>query len=210
MQRLNDIMNKFLDLVFLTIYWLVSCIPVFTVGAATTALYYTTQKVIKNDRGYASGEYWKAFRSNFKTSTLCWLLLLFLGFLFADEGYICYQMWADGQPIGWMWILFLVLLVLDVMLALFTMAYIARFEDRMGRVLKNCLLIMFSNLFRGILLLLLLAVFITAVVFFPPMLLLAPASYMLLASYVLEKIFRRYMSQEDLEKERERNSTANM
>lgn len=151
----------------------------------------------------------KPFRSNFKTSTLCWLLLLFLGFLFADEGYIVIRCGRTDSP-SMDVDSFLVLLVLDVMLALFTMAYIARFEDRMGRVLKNCLLIMFSNLFRGILLLLLLAVFITAVVFFPPMLLLAPASYMLLASYVLEKIFRRYMSQEDLEKERERNSTANM
>lgn len=207
MSRLNEIMNKFLDLVFLTVYWLVSCIPVFTIGAATTSLYYTTQKVIKNDRGYVSGEYWRAFKENFKTSTLCWLLHLLLGFLFADEAYICYQMWVDGQPIGWLWILFLVLEAFNVMMALITLPYIARFDDRAKRVLKNSLLIMLANLPKSLLQLLLLAAFIIAVVYFPPMLLLAPASYMLLSSYILEKVFRKYMSPEDLKEEQERNMT---
>ena len=64
---------------------------------------------------------------------------------------------------------------------------------------------MMTHLVKGILLLLLLAVFVVAVVYFPPLILLAPASYMLLASYVLEKIFRKYMSKEDLAAEQERN-----
>lgn len=206
MARLSEIMNKFLDLVFLTIYWLVSCIPVFTIGAATTALYYTTQKVIKNDRGYVSGEYWGSFKQNFKTATACWLIHLLLGLLFADEGYVCYQMWADGQPIGWLWILFLVFEVLNVTMALITFPYIARFDDRARRVMKNALLILLANLPKGILQLLILAVFVIAVIFFPPMMILAPASYMLLSSYVLEKVFRKYMSPEDLEEERIRNA----
>lgn len=205
MAKLNEICSKFLDLALLTVYWFVSCLPVFTIGTATSALYYTTQKVIKNDRGYVSGEYWHFFKENFKVSTKCWLVHLILGFVFADEAYICYQMWRDGVTIGWMWIPFVVMEVLNVIMAIFTLTYIARFEDGVKRTLKNAFFIMMTHLVKGILLLLLLAAFVAVVVYFPPALLLAPASWSLLASYVLERIFRKYMSKEDLEAEQERN-----
>lgn len=205
MAKFNEICCKLLDLVLLTVYWFVSCLPVFTIGTATSALYYTTQKVIKNDRGYVSGEFWHFFKENFRVSTKCWLVHLILGFVFADEAYLCYQMWRDGVAIGWMWIPFVVLEALNVIMAIFTLTYIARFEDGAKRTLKNSFFIMMTHLAKGILLLLLLAVFVVAVVYFPPVILLAPASYMLLASYVLERIFRKYMSKEDLEAEQERN-----
>lgn len=205
MTKLNEIMNKLLDLALLTVYWFVSCLPVFTIGTATSALYYTTQKVIKNDRGYVSGEFWCFFKENFKISTKCWLVHLILGFIFADEAYICYQMWRDGEAIGWMWIPFLVMEALNMVMAIFTLTYIARFEDTVRRTLKNSFFIMMTHLVKGILLLLLLAVFVIAVVWFPPVILLAPSAYMLLASYALEKIFRKYMSEEDLAAEQERN-----
>lgn len=206
--KLSEIINKIMDLVFLSIYWLVSCIPVFTIGAATTALYYTTQKVVKNDRGYAAGEYWSAFRSNFKISTLCWLIHLAFGFLFADECYICYQMWADGDGVGWLWILFVLFEAVNVMMALFTFPYIARFDDRTGRTMKNALFIMLINLPKALLQILLIAMFVYCVYRFPPVILIAPSAYMLLSTYLLEKVFRKYMSEEDLAAEQERNNAA--
>ena len=203
--KLSEVFNKILDLAMLTIYWLVSCLPVITIGAATASLYYATQKVIKNDRGYVAGEYWKFFRKNFKVTTLCWLVHLGVGFVFADEAYICCQMWADGIVIGWFWILFLVLEVFNVIMVLFTLPYIARFDDKVGRTLKNSFFITMTHLPKGLLLLLLIAVFVLAVLSFAPAILVAPAAYMLLSSYIVEKIFRKYMSQEDLEAEAERN-----
>ena len=204
MAKLNEICNKLLDLVFLTIYWFVSCLPIVTIG---TAMYYTTQKVIKNDRGYVSGEFWHFFKKNFKVSTKCWLVHLILGFIFADEAYICYQMWRDGVTIGWMWIPFVVLEAFNLVMVIFTLTYIARFEDGAKRTLKNSFFIMMTHLVKGILLLLAHLTVVTAVLGMVIMLafLLAPASYMLLASYVLEKIFRKYMSKEDLAAEQERN-----
>lgn len=205
MVKLSEIFNKMLNLVLLTVYWLVLSLPIITLGAATTALYYTTQKVIKNDRGYVSGEFFKALKENFKTSTLCWIVHLIVGLIFADECYLCYQMWAKGEPIGWLWVLFLVLEILNVTMALFTLTYIARFADGVGRTLKNSLLIMLAHLIKALLQTLLLAVFVIAVIYFPPAILVAPAAYMLLSSYILEQIFGKYMSPEDVKTEQERN-----
>lgn len=205
MAKLSEIFNKILNLVLLTVYWLVLSLPVITLGASTTALYYTMQKVIKNDRGYVSGEFLRAWKENFKTSTLCWMVHLIVGLIFADECYLCYQMWAKGEPIGWLWVLFLVLEVLNVSMVLFTLPYIARFEDRVGRTLKNSLLMMLAHLIKALLQTLLLIVFVIAVIFFPPAILVAPAAYMLLSSYILERIFEKYMKPEDAKAEQERN-----
>ena len=41
MAKLSEIFNKILNLVLLTVYWLVLSLPVITLGASTTALYYT-------------------------------------------------------------------------------------------------------------------------------------------------------------------------
>ena len=209
MQKFSEIVNKVIDMVLLSVYWLVSCIPVFTIGTATAALYYTTQKVVKNDRGYASGEYWRAFKGNFKVGTLCWLIHLVIGFIFADECYICWQMWRDGDAVGWLWLVFLALSLLNLMTALFTFPYIARFEDRVKRVMKNALFIMLLHLPRALFQVLLLAVFVLCIAFFPPLILIGPSGYMLLSSNILEKVFRKYMSKEDLAAEQERNAAIN-
>ena len=81
--------NSAVDAVLLNIMWLITCIPVFTVGAATTAFYYTTHKVIRNQRSSIWKEYWASFKANFKQATKTWLifLVIFLIFYF-DINYI--------------------------------------------------------------------------------------------------------------------------
>lgn len=43
--------GKLGDLVLLNLLWLICCIPVFTAGAATTAVYYVTLKLVRDDDG---------------------------------------------------------------------------------------------------------------------------------------------------------------
>ena len=81
-----DGINRIVDSVILCFLFLLCSIPIFTIGASTTALYYTMLKVVQNDRSYISKEFFSCFKKNFKQSTLVWLMLLgiyaFLGFDF--------------------------------------------------------------------------------------------------------------------------------
>ena len=43
--------TKIVYSVYLNILWFMCCIPVVTAGAATTALYYVTLKMAKNEEG---------------------------------------------------------------------------------------------------------------------------------------------------------------
>ena len=72
-------LNKICDMVCLNVLWLICCIPVVTIGAATTALYTVMLKMVKNEEGYIFRGFFKAFKSNFKQSTIIWIILLLLG-----------------------------------------------------------------------------------------------------------------------------------
>ena len=68
------------DLLILNVVTILFCVPVFTIGAAVTALNDAANRLQK-DEGHALANYWKAFRSNFKQATILWLFLLVVGVL---------------------------------------------------------------------------------------------------------------------------------
>jgi len=72
-------MNKLVDMVLLTVVWAICCLPIFTIGAATTALYYVTMKMASDIEGYIFKDFFKAFRSNFKQATGIWMIMLTFG-----------------------------------------------------------------------------------------------------------------------------------
>ena len=104
-----------------------------------------------------------------------------------------------------LYVVFLGLIVLVVMLAVYLFAYMARFENSLGQSFKNAALIAVANLPWSLLLLVLLAASAFGLWMLPWLMILLPAVYILVANFILERIFRKYMSAEDLEAEQERN-----
>ena len=77
----------------------------------------------------------------------------------------------------------------------------ARFENSLGQSFKNAALIAVANLPWSLLLLVLLAASASGLWMLPWLMILLPAVYILVANFILERIFRKYMSAEDLEAE---------
>ena len=197
--------NKIVDCICLSFLWVLLCIPVVTAGAATTALYYTVNKVIRNNRSYIWKEFWHAFRTNFKQSTLVWLILIFIYVIMGIDCYIMFQYAKAGVSYGSLYIVFAVLMLIVTMWANYLFPYMARFENTLKAVLKNCVIMELLDLGKSVVLLVLfLAALVVTYVFFPAIMIL-PAVYMLLANFILEKVFVKYMTPEDIEAEKERN-----
>ncbi len=75
------ILSKIVDGVILNILFLISCIPVLTIGPAFTAFYYASVKVIRRERGYMFKTYVKGFKDNIKLSGIIWLLTLLVNII---------------------------------------------------------------------------------------------------------------------------------
>lgn len=198
-------LSKLVDCIYLSILFVFSSIPVFTIGASLTALYYTIQKTLRNDRGYVSKEYWASWRSNFKQSTLIWLLNLVMMVILYIDIKSLQAMEQAGNPLGKAYVFFGVLMVLMFLWMSYLYPYIARFENTTKAIMKNAAFMAILNLPRTLLIGVMMLVFGLAVYIIPLTIFIVPAVYTWLKNYNLEKVFRKYMTEEDLAAEEELN-----
>ena len=73
--RIFHILCTLTDLVVLNLLYVLCCIPVVTIGAATTALYGTVLALL-HDEGHLYTLFVRIFLKRFKQTTVFWLLWL--------------------------------------------------------------------------------------------------------------------------------------
>lgn len=196
-------LGKLVDCMALSALWLVCSLPIVTFGASTSALYYAIHKSVRGNRGYMTKNFFHAFTKGFKQSTLSWLILLVVQIVLGMDAYITFQTLKTGNKMGVFFYFFLIMIVFSIIWACYLFPYAARFEDGVKATMKNALLMMIIHLPWSLLILVLFAVAAIAVYVFPVLIFLMPALLFLTYDGILERIFRKYMSEEDLEREKE-------
>lgn len=201
--KLFGALGKVVDCVILSVLWLVCCLPVITIGASSTALYYTVHKSIRGNRGYTTKNFFSAFKDNFKPATLSWMVALAVQIVLSLDAYITWQVLQTGNNMGAFFYFFLILIAFSIGRVVYTFAYIARFENTVKITLKNAVLMELRHLPWSLLIIILflLAIFLTWLI--PILVFLMPACIVLMFDLILERIFRMYMSPEDLANEKE-------
>lgn len=191
-------LGKVTDCLCLSLLWIISCIPIVTVGAATTAMYYTIKKVVRYGITGILREYWHSFRSNFKQATLIWLMLVLIYGLLAISCYGTYVLYSAGYLPKALMVFLLLLVSAVTMWAIYLFPCLARFNNATKQIMKNCAWLAILNFPWTILLAAIFLLTIAAIALIPIGLFLFPAGGMLISSYILERVFRKYMSPEDL------------
>ena len=67
---LFKVLEKIADFVILNLLWAICCIPVVTIGASTTALYYVMLKMVRNEESHVAKMFFKAFKQNLKQGSI--------------------------------------------------------------------------------------------------------------------------------------------
>lgn len=144
-------LSKLCDLMLLNIMWVICSIPIFTIGASSTAMYTVMLKVIKNEEGYIRKDFLKAFRENFRKSTILWMIIAALGgIVFLDfwlSRYFTVQIKVILQ------IIFLILGALVLCMFIYAFPLTARYENSIKNTLKNALILSEAQLPYTVLLL---------------------------------------------------------
>lgn len=141
---LMDVLNKITNLVVLNLCFLVSCIPVITIGAGLTALYSVNLKMIRSEESYVFKSYWKAWKENFAQSTKVWLMVLIIGGIFAADFRI-----IPLLPKGistFFGIVVLAIFILFVITLLYVFPYMARFRDGIKASVKNAFIMSIAHI----------------------------------------------------------------
>lgn len=133
--------TKIVYSVYLNILWFICCIPVVTAGAATTALYYVTLKMAKNEEGRITKSFFRAFKENFKQSTIVWLILLALGIVLGVDGYVLWHMRFENAFWTVITAIFLVAVAAYLIVVMYIFPLMARFDNTIFAMFKNSLFI---------------------------------------------------------------------
>ena len=200
--RFVDGLSKLTDILLIGFYFLACSLPIFTIGASATALYYATHKCIFKGRGYTT-EFFHSFKDNFKQSTLSWLIFILLFSVLGGDIYITRQLIATDSPLAAASMFFTVLLIFTIVWAIYHFAYIARFENSFKESFKVSAIFMFANLGWSFAIIAVLVVALVLVYRFLILLVFIPGIISCMLHPILERVFRKYMSDEDLAKEDE-------
>lgn len=132
---LIQFLSKMADLMWLNILTMICCIPIITAGASLTALNYMALKIVRNEEGYITRGFFKAFKENFKQSTAIWCLFLVVVCVLGIDYRI---MTTTDVKIG---NVMQMLILIIAMMSLFTLLYVfpvqAKFSNSVMRTICN-------------------------------------------------------------------------
>lgn len=185
------VFDKIFDILALGILWILCSLPVITIGASTTALYYAMVKCIKNNNGYIAREFFHSFRLNFMSATLVWVILAGLSFvLHLNIGILTAK--TNGY-IGLFFIcLYAVASVYVLMMICYAFPALSRFDMKAGWIIKLSLY-MVVKYFGTTLAMLLTLICVVGVVFKIPMLVFfVPGPTVFIMSDFLERVLKQH------------------
>ena len=198
--KVFEFINRVVDTMFATLLWVLFSLPVITLGASTTAFFETVHKVLRKNKGYIWRTFWTTFISNFKRSTIVWLIQLALSAFFFMDMKIMKDVLMQGEKGGWLYYFFMIMLIVMYAWFIFNCAYIARIEDGVKKTLKNTALMMIMNLqWAGLMFVTAFAAF-AVIAFVPVSALFVPTGVMFIYDLIILKVFNKYINMDDEEK----------
>lgn len=131
--------STFVTFVVLNVVYLVTCLPVLTIGMATSALFEVTMRYSDEEGGDLIEGYFRAFGKNAGRATAVYLCLAVPIVVLTFSGFF----WAfHGGPVSLLAALLAFLGALYLFAAfLYGMALVARYRNSLRQTLKNALLL---------------------------------------------------------------------
>ena len=186
------------DLMILNLLFILCSLPVVTLGASLTAMHRVTQNMLFEQEEPLLKAFFRAFRQNFRQSTLAWLVeLVVIVSLVCDV--LLVMAYFNGGLAKAMYILVAVLAILVVGVFSYLMPLIARYENGMRQQVNNAVvlaiiklpktvLLTLLNLLPVILLLISVPVFVQTLIFW---VIIGFAFVSFLTSSILKPVFQQ-------------------
>ena len=188
-------MSKLYDIIFLSVLWIVFSLPIVTVGASTTALYYTTVKVIRHERDYIWQSFWNAFKDNFISATIFWFMLMAIYMILGINIWMCIT--AFGEVAGMiMQGIYMFLTLLISLMAVYIFPVQSRYLMPKKQILKLCLFMGIKHLPYSAGMVTIGVAALISVYLITPLILVMPVAATLFISFFMERILKKYMPKE--------------
>lgn len=129
-------LTKLANIAIINVLFIVCSIPIFTIGASFTAMMDVAWKMTRGREGTSiTREFFRAFKTNFKKSTLIWLIqLVFIVILVVDYRII------RSKPSMVFYVVFAIMTILVAFTSWYSLTLTAIFENSVIQTIKNAIL----------------------------------------------------------------------
>ncbi len=192
--KFSQLLLKLCNACMLNVLWFVCSLPIVTMGAATTALYYACLKIVRDEDSHVAAQFFHSFRQNFRQATQIWLILLGCGLFLGLDGYILYHLrLTSGGTMGVIWTLALAAVIAAAIVLVIVLVHVfpllASVENTSRAMLKNAFLIGTHFLFATILVFAVhFAMFFVVVAWFTPLIVFGEGLCALISAWLLNGI----------------------
>lgn len=133
-----NIMNRAADILLLNLLFLVTSIPIITIGASVTALYSVMMKVRVDEEGYIIKSYFQVFRKRFKRATCLWGILVGAAAILGADAYFYI---FSSESVFLMKYLFCILLICYTFVVSYSFIVLEQMNCTVKDILKNAVLL---------------------------------------------------------------------
>ena len=131
------------DLLMLNVLFIITCLPIVTIGPALTALYSVSLDMIRKRYPTISSSYFKAFKKHFKQSILLWIPISLLYMFFITDLYVIYKVIDPVYNMFQIPVWILLFLLLSI--SMYAFPLISAYPNKTKVIIKNSLLISLAN-----------------------------------------------------------------
>ena len=133
---LVQLLSRACDLMIVNLLFIISCIPIVTIGAAICGMMKFCQAIVTGDERGTWHLYWTGFKNSFKQATVVWFCVLAVAASLA-----CYWLLISNVFTGILSTVMLVLMIILAVIALGLVVYlfplITRYENTLREHVKN-------------------------------------------------------------------------
>lgn len=140
-----EILGKITNIVILNLLFIISCLPVITIGASITALYYGAMQMVKEEETYIVKEFIKRFKENFKISTLVWCIMLIIGSVLAVDLYAS-TLISNKIISNILKLVFTMISIIYIFALTYVFPIISKFENTVKNTIINSILLSVQSL----------------------------------------------------------------
>ena len=178
------------NVVIMSALFLLFCLPVVTIGASASALYYTVYRKYNKKCDSVSQDFMRSFKDNLKSGMIINLIYLFYSALVGFNIYFAIFGFGGTKLPDW-YILIAFLPLIPVIFSMpFVYALLARFDNGIRGTIKNSFTLCMINFPKFLLIWLITGIALAVSICFPPAALVTPVA----ATYLIQMITEKALS----------------
>ena len=189
------------DAVLISALFLLFCLPVVTIGASVTALYYTVYRKYKKKNDEITKDFMHSLKDNLKDGIIIHLLYTVFCAVAGFNIFVAFNGFGSVKLPDWYTVASFVPLLPVIFSLPFVYPLLARFKNGIKGTLTNSYTLCMINFPKFFLIWLIFIIALAISVCFPPAALLTPAGAMYLTQMITEKAFERAIEVENAREE---------